>query len=386
MASGRARFVRLIPVALAGCALAALVVQNAMVAALSATNPDTAASAWPGHPTAELALATRQIAFASGKGQPIAPATFALVDRVAGRAPLEPQPFIVAGIRAQLAGQVEKADRAFAAARLRDPRSLPARYFLASSRLRRGDVQGLRDIAAITRLEPSGGQSLVPYLADLARRPETREAMLDMFRNSPGIRTAVLTVMAGDPSNARLVVALGQTRDPQDAPWLRTALDTLVANRRYGEARALWERISRARSAGLFDGDFRNPSPLPPFNWELTSSSLGLAERRSGRLQVMFYGLDSGTLARQLLLLPPGRYRLNAPSSSADGSGALHWLVRCDQGAGEITRAPVGQGGLTFTVPAGCPAQWLELNGRASDFGRQSDTAIGPVALSRVSS
>lgn len=386
MPSGRARFLRLIPVALAGCALAALIVQNATVAAFSATAPDVAASVWPGHPAADVALAGRQIALASGKGQPIAPATFALLDRTARRAPLDPQPFIVAGIRAQLAGQAERADRAFAAARQRDPRSLPARYFLASSRLQRGDVEGLRDVAAITRLEPNGGQSLVPYLADLARRPETRAAMLDMFRNSPGIRAAVLTAMAGDPNNARLVVTLGQTRDPDKAPWLRTALDTLVAKRRYGEARALWERISGTRSAGLFDGDFRNPSALPPFNWELTSSSLGLAERRSGRLQVMFYGQDSGTLARQLLLLPPGRYRLSAPSSSADGSGALYWLVRCDQGAGEITRAPVGQGGLTFTVPTGCPAQWLELNGRASDFGRQSDTAIGPVALSRVSS
>ena len=147
---------------------------------------------------------------------------------------------------------------------------------------------------------------------------------------------------------------------------------------------SLWERISGTRLSGLVDADFRNASAPPPFNWALTSSSLGLAERRSGRLQLMFYGQDSGTLARQLLLLSPGRYRLDAPSSSKDGSGALYWLLRCDTDAGEITRAPIWQGGMAFTVPAGCPAQWLELNGRASDFGRQSETAIGPLSLSKV--
>ena len=381
-----ARMLKAVPVVLAACALAGLVVQNATVAALSGTDPDTASSIWPGHPAADVAVATREIAFASGKGQAVPATTFALLERVARRAPLDPQPYIVAGIRAQLAGEARQADRAFLAARARNPRSLPARYFLAASRLQQGNVDGLRDVAAITRLEPHGGQSLVPYLADLARRPQTRAAMLEMFAKNPPIRAAVLTAMASDPANARLVVALGQTLDPQEAPWLQSMLATLVAKRQYGQAKSLWERISGTRLSGLFDGDFRNAAALPPFNWELTSSSLGLAERRSGRLQLMFYGQDSGTLARQLLLLSPGRYRLDAPSSASDGSGALYWLLRCDGGAGEITRAPVGQGGLNFTVPGGCPAQWLELNGRASDFGRESETAIGPLRLARVTS
>ena len=65
-------------------------------------------------------------------------------------------------------------------------------------------------------------------------------------------------------------------------------------------------------------------------------------------------------------------------------TGALHWIVRCDQDQREIGRAAVGQGGLAFEVPAGCPAQWLELNASASDFGLQAETSIGPMALQRV--
>ena len=379
-----ARAARAIPVALAGIALAAMVVQNATVVALAGSDPETAAKVWPGHPAVGVALATRQIAAASGSGRAIDPGTFERLDQAAQAAPLEPQPFIVAGVRAQIEGQSAKAEQAFEAARLRDPRSLPARYFLATAKLQRGEVEGLRDVAALARLEPNGGKSLVPYLASFAGQKRARGAIRAMFRTNPGIRDAVLTSLASDPANLQLVLALGGTADAANAPWLRTMMASLIASRQYSQALSLWERSVGTRSAGLFDPDFRNASAPPPFNWELTSSSLGLAERRSGRLQVIFYGQDSGTLARQLLLLSPGQYRLTAPTSGSGNSDALFWLVRCDGGSTELGRAPVRQNGLRFEVPAGCPAQWLELVGTASDFGREAETTIGAMTLSRV--
>jgi hypothetical protein len=286
MALGGARLVRTISFALAGCALAAMVVQNATVAALADGDPDKAARLWPGHPAVQIGLAKRDIAAATGAGKPIDPATFARLEQAARKAPLEPQPFLVAGVRAQLQGRIDRAERAFEAARLRDPRSLPARYFLATSKLQRGDIEGLRDVAALARLEPNGGQSLVPYLADLARQPRALGGIRGMFRDSPGIRYSVLTNLAADPDNVGLVLALGGTTEPAAAPWLGTMVRTLVANHRYGEAKRLWERTAGARSKGLFDPDFRNSSALPPFNWELTSSSLGCRSFSTARTAV----------------------------------------------------------------------------------------------------
>lgn len=377
-------WVRGIAVGLMACALAALVVQNATVLAFADSDPETAAAAWPSHPAVRLASATQQIASASGAGQEAPPPAFDLVERAARAAPLEPQPFIVAGVRAQLKGDAATADRAFEAARLRDPRSLPARYFLASTRLQRGNVEGLRDVAALARLAPNGGPALVPYIAAFAAQPKARGPIRTMFRDNPDIREGVLSSLAGDANNLRLVLQLGGETNLANAPWAAKMISTLVASRRYSDARALWERAGGTRTEGLFDGDFRNASVPPPFNWELSSSSLGLAERRSGRLQVIFYGQDSGTLARQLLLLPPGRYQLRAPASGSDGSGALQWAVRCEGREGELARAAAGKAGLAFAVPADCPAQWLELVGRASDFGQQADLLIGPLALARA--
>lgn len=389
MPSLRARAIRIIPFGLAACALAAMVVQNATVVALGDSDPDTAAAIWPGHPTVNIAIASREIASASGSGRAIDPSIFAQLEQAARAAPIEPQPFIVAGIRAQLNGRQDQAERAFEAARLRDPRSLPARYFLATSKLQRGDVEGLRDVAALARLSPGGITSIAPYLAAFVQQQPAWGPIRAIFRDNPEVRGVVLSSLASDPDNFRLVLALGNTVDPAKGPWLETMIATLIAARQYDRAKLLWERTAGipagAQSADLFDPDFRNASALPPFNWQLTSSSLGLAERRSGRLQVIFYGQDSGTLARQLLLLPPGRYRLSAPATGGDRSDSLLWLVRCDgPSPSELGRAPIRQNGLAFEVPGNCPAQWIELVGRASDFGREAETAIGQLSLKKV--
>ncbi len=384
-----ARAVRLVPVVLAACALGALAFENAAVLSLSDSDPGTAAALWPGHPAAAIGLATREIASASGAGRPIDASTFDRLQLAAIAAPIEPQPFVVAGIRAQLSGQDEASRQAFEAARHRDPRSLAARYFLATHHLQRGDASGLRDVAALARLAPGGTEAIAPYLAAFARQEQAWPAIRAVFADDPHIRNVVLSLLAADPANLRPVIALGGTFDPAKGPWLRPMIATLVEKQHYAQARRLWEQtsgIAGESAPALFDPDFRNDRAIPPFNWELTSSSVGLAERRSGRLQVIFYGQSGGTLARQLLLLPPGRYRITAPATGGDPAGLLLWQVRCASGRqpAEIARAPARSGGLAFTVPADCPAQWLELNGRASDFGSETELAIGPMSLSQA--
>jgi hypothetical protein len=218
--------------------------------------------------------------------------------------------------------------------------------------------------------------------------------MRALFASEPSIRTAVLSSLAQDPANLSLVLELGGTGDAANAPWLGAMIRTLVEHRQYAQARALWAKtagIGQSATLGLlFDPNFSDSAALPPFNWELTSSTLGLAERRSGRLQAIYYGQEEGVLARQLLVLAPGRFRFAAPARGAAETGegsALMWTVRCaDAKSGDpLASAPASVGGLDFTVPQSCAAQWLELVGRSSDTGREIELAIGPASMARVS-
>src|SRR3954451_10674077 len=129
--------------------LAVLVVRNAAVEALADRNPDAAARIWAGHPTAQLSLALTEIGRAARERKPVQPAVFELVNDAATKAPLAPEPFLVRGVQAQLAGNVRLAIADFEAAQFRDPRSLAARYFLADAYFRTGDARhGLQEILA----------------------------------------------------------------------------------------------------------------------------------------------------------------------------------------------------------------------------------------------
>ena len=379
--------------AVGALALAVVVVRSAAVQAFAERDPQTAEAIWSGHPSAAIGLASVEIAKAAGAGKPIDDNAFETLSLAATKAPLEPQPFIVRGIRLQLEGRGDDAERAFAAASWRNPRSIPARYFLANTRLSRGNVDGLREVAALARLSPEGLVTSTPYLAAFARQKQALKPMRALFASNPAIRSAVLSNLAQDPGNLSLVLELGGTGDVANAPWLAAMIRTLVEHRQYASARSLWEKSSgidrSATQSLLFDANFSDSASIPPFNWELTSSTLGLAERRSGRLQAIYYGQDNGPLARQLLVLGPGRYRFEAPAKGAVESGegtALLWTVRCADSKGNeaLASAPASAGGLIFVVPASCPAQWLELAGRSSDTGREIEMTIGPVSLSRA--
>src|SRR3954452_7140384 len=160
---------RLLVVALA-LLLATQIIRNAIALANAPTDPAAAARVWSGHPDVELSLGMTAIGDATRQRKPVGDAIFKTIDDAALKAPLAPEPFLVRGVQAELAGKPEAARLAFLAAEWRDPRSLPARYFLANDYFRSGDVsRGLREFAALARLAPNGVGNVAPYIATYAR-------------------------------------------------------------------------------------------------------------------------------------------------------------------------------------------------------------------------
>lgn len=382
--------VRAIVALLVAALVATLAVRNAAVQAWSETEPRRAVQVWDHHPEARLSLGIIRIAEAMRDRKTVPADAFADIDDGALRSPLSPEPFLVHGVQASMSGKGVAAEQDFEAAQRRDPRSLSAAYFLADRYFRTGDAaHGLNQIALLSRLAPGGTTSMAPYLAAFAKNPANWPQMKTLFHSEPRLGQAALEVMARDPSNASAILALADAGQRQaKATWVPLLMASLNGQGQYVAARRIWASVSGVTlNPGdlIFDAGFTQSAPTPPFNWDLASSTVGLSERRGGALHVMFYGQDDGMLARQLLLLPPGQYRLTMRvQAGSTHPEALVWTMTCDKGA-ELSRITLDQAakGWQFQVPANCPAQWIELDGKSADLPQQSDVNISNLILSR---
>ena len=370
--------------------LAVQVVRTAAVASLAESQPAEAAKLWPGHPSVETQVALIEIAEAARAGRPVDPGTLSAIFGASSKAPLGADPFLVRGVQMQLAGQPDLAEQAFVAAERRDPRSLPARYFLADLHFRNNDARrGLPEVAVLARLVPDGANKLAPYIASYAQDRANWPLLRSMLRSGRNLEDASLAVLASDARNAEAVLALS---DPQrrngDAGWLPILMTSLSNAGEYRKAQSIWAAVTKApaQPGQLFDPRFAETKAPPPFNWTLASSTVGLAERLPGRgLHVIYYGHEDGPLISQLLVLPPGKYRLGTDARALpEAADALRWTLHCAKGDALLSSLPLTEAvgrGWSFEVPASCPAQRLELTGSSSDLAEQADVTIRSVRL-----
>lgn len=374
--------------------LATQVVRNAAVESFGGLKPEVSARYWPSHPTSEIASAMTEIAMASRDRRPVPNSAFALMSDAAPREPLAPEPYLVRGVQAELAGDGALAQQAFQAAQWRDPRSLPAAYFLADRYFRIGDVvHGLAEVAALARLAPNGNVTVAPYIAAYSGNPANWPALRTLFQANPGLAQSALLAMASNLATVPAVMALADPhQQTKDAHWIPALINTLVAGGQYAKAREVWTRTSSQRPGGaqlIYDASFSDKTALPPFNWALNSSGVGIAERQpGGRLHIVFYGQEDGILASELLLLPPGQYRLSMQLlGDAARARLINWSLWCDKADAPLASVTVDAAaahGWQFTVPSGCEAQWLRLSGASGDLPQQVDATLTGLKLERV--
>lgn len=385
--------IRPVLVAIAALILAAAVVRNAAVSAWTPDDPAKAARLWAGHPAVERAQAMAAVGTSARQGAAADSATLARFDAIAAKEPMAIEPLLVRGIEAQSKGDLARAERLFKLAEARQGRALAPHYFLADLYLRSGRVEGgLREVANLSRLSAAGAGQGAPYLAEFARAPANWPQVRKVLASQPDLIDPVLDSLAVDPDNLRAVLALADTsRLNAEAHWVPIMLNAMIKANRAGEARALWARMT-GNPAGarlVHDPDFRDARSPPPFNWELTQSAVGLAERQPGAgLHVIYYGSQGGSLVRQLLVLGPGDYRLGIEASGriADPA-ALNWTVTCGNQGATVATLPMPAGGnrtWRFSIPAGCSPQWLSLNGREQDMSGQSDILIRRIRMERL--
>ncbi len=383
---GTPALARVVTLAALAAALGFQVVRTAAVADRE-RRPAVAMALWPAHPRVMVDHTLLAIASAAARGEAPSPDVRAAVRQVAIKAPLSPDPFLIAGAIAETEGRGAAAERLLLAARDRDPRSRGTRFLLAERYVRTGRIAaGLMEMQALVSLQARGVEAFGPALAAYARTPGAVPELRAYFARNPRVESSVLTLLATDAANADLVLSLASGR-PADPDWRPALVASLASAGQYGRARALWMRFYGLREpGGLFNADFAEVPASPPFDWSFPQTAEGVAEPDGkGGLDVLYYGRTKAVLASQLLLLTPGRYRLAAVIDGGDSEAAVSWTIRCANSRQPLVVLGLRPGAAAgdFSVPPNCQAQWLELQGSPGDMPRVTELTVRGLRLAR---
>jgi hypothetical protein len=358
-------------------------------------NPFIAAKVAPDHPRVQISLA--MVYFMLQGGRVPDDRRRAALDALR-RAPLADEPYLLAAVNALATGKNAQGEKLLEETRRRNPRERLARLLLLDRYLRENKVkESVVEMKALGNLVTGASSVLTPALARMAQDPVTAAQMVPMLRGQPKLQEAVLENLVGSGAEPAVVlnVAGPAAHSGASEPWKGALLARLIGRHDLGGAWNLWKSFTGYRDdgagKGLYDAGFAGLPGPPPFNWELTGAGPGVAERGDHLLQVDYFGRDTGSLASQLLMLKPGRYRLSfRASGNASGEGArLVWAVACDPGDARLLELPVTgvatapkKFSAVFAVPAtGCPAQWLRLSGVAGDVESAQQAAISGLTL-----
>jgi hypothetical protein len=378
-----------------GALFAVEVARLSVASSVAETRPALASHLAPNSPFALLSAAMGGVGRSAASGGDPDQQTLDALKVAAGEAPLQPEPFLVQGALAERAGDMSRGEALLTEARLRNPRSNAARYLLADVWLRQGKVvEGLTEMAVLSRLFPEASVQLVPALSDYAQSPGARQNLAQILQTNSQLKRPLLNALASDPGNAELVLDLAgsdvRSADKEANRWKARLLGAFVSSGAYQQAYDLWRNfagLSKGAAPLLYNGDFNKSGAPPPFNWIYNSGPAGFAESDNSRLRVLYYGRQDAPLAAQLLLLRPGSYRFSIVVSGSAAAGALVWTVTCAGAKSPLMQLDVAGGtSAAFTIPAGCRAQTLALDGHLQDVPKDSDIQMGPARIQKVAS
>jgi len=296
----------------------------------------------------------------------------------------------VLGSTAALRGDARTAERMFRFSETITRRDLTTQLWLMEAAVQRGDAVGaLRHYDRAMSVSIPSWNLLVPVLATAAAEPAIARALAVHLRRRPNWWRAFadqFITTNPDPATAFPIVLPALRLAPRndiDRPYLMRAAQKLAAVGAYDEAWTLYRQstgASPAARAGLRNGEFEGENLVAPFDWQLIDgeglSAVIQSRETGGAGNALYLTADAGRMgdvARQLLLLAPGRYLLSGTSGGTSSQTDRPEVAVTCAGAGTpLLQSPVppaDDGGrrfaVAFDVPAICPAQWLLVRARA---------------------
>lgn len=317
----------------------------------------------------------------------------------AGLDPLEDEPLVLASLR-NTAGDHAEAIELLEEARRRNPAASEVRILLLDRYLRTGAIAGaIGEIGSLTALLPADRrQDLMQLLLGLVAAPETRHQAIAALLDSP-MRKPLIGELAKAGASSYLLLDLSKGLGPlapesDDAQWSQSVTQALVQHGDLEGAHRLWRFYFNVPqgTAGIYDPSFKGLA-ASPFGWQISSQAGGYAERQAQGLRIRYEGRDPAQFARQLLLLAPGRYRLDYELAKGEGRPPnLAWRIDCLSSGRTLLDLSFEQNysfeadqSPEFAVPAqDCPGQWIALSGRPMPGPSMRTVLLRQVQVSRL--
>jgi hypothetical protein len=323
------------------------------------------------------------------------------------REPLQPLPFVRAGLAASLEGNDRKAEAQMVHAVRLDPRNTSARSWLFNLYLREERFGEAMDQAMVLfNLEPTLQAPLSRTLAILSQLDDARAIIIQRFAGTPYL-DAILGSLPPGQLGEQALLQFAAAADP------KTRVDTqsriiadLLGRKDYAAtARALRGFRGHAGQAeGLvYDGSFSGAKGPQPFTWSLTTSAdvraEAIADASGSALHVERFTASPAIVARQSILIKPGKYRLSHLLKTGDqppSNGAsphFAWTVTCPElPKPTLATLPLsvaaasewGPTAWTFEVPSTCKLVELALLAPLEDLPVRSDVKVKRVRLDPV--
>lgn len=362
------------------------------------------ALAWrPGHAAALGRAAEEALLAAQPSGQ--SDEAVAMAREALAVSPLNLRALKVLGMSAASTGQDAQAEALISLAAQRSLRDPSAHLWLFQRRVNQRDWPRAFFHADVLLAKPPRGYQIATIVVALAAQPGAEEALSQRMIRRPRWRGGVIAGLARSSPSLTFdmlmrLAAAGSPPTDAETGWLMRAM---LSRGALPEAYLAWAQLLPPSAvhdmADVYDSGFDGLRGGPPFNWRLASqdaagATLGPGPGGEGKaLYARFHGKKPAVLAYQLLLLPPGRYRLvtRAYTEESGRGSQLRWTLACAQRrSASMAQAAAPdeafvwrQASVPFEVPEGCPGQRLELTGHPGDNPGAARAWFDSVAVER---